>query len=446
MTDATASDGAENPHLQVLMENPEIIDVIVGGGSFGGEYNPAVAANMFSRRAEAVDGAREQTRAVEVAERTWIIHMPIVNSVVFETDEGLVVVDTGMAPAGPALRDTLKRLSDKPIHTIIYTHSHVDHAFGTWALLEDGSNPEIVAHEDSVVRVERYARTWGTISRLMSQPIETPPTVDGTTYVKPTRTFRDRLTLEIGGETFELIHRRGETEDQLYVWVPSRRAVCAADYYQPFIPNAGNGKRVQRYPEEWAMALREMIALEPALLLPAHGEAITDPVEAADKLAIHAEFLEIIVGHVMAGLEAGVRQDLIVDSLEIPDRLLDDPTLTEMYNSPKDIAKMVIRQYVGWWDEIPSHWSRATLASQGAEIVRLSGGIDALLARVNELVDEDLVMACHLIDWAFLAEPDNPDVMRLTIEVYKRRMIVSTNTQEALAYLEQMVIARKGLP
>jgi alkyl sulfatase BDS1-like metallo-beta-lactamase superfamily hydrolase len=436
----------ESAHLQVIMENPEILDVIVAGGSFGGEYNPAVAANMFSRQPEAVDGAREQTRAEQVADRTWMIYMPIVNSVVFETDEGLVVVDTGMAPAGPALRDTLARISDKPIHTIIYTHSHVDHAFGTWALIEDGSTPEIVAHVDATARVERYARTWGTIARLMSQPIEHRPTSDGTTYVKPTRVFRDTLALEIGGETFDLIHRRGETEDQLYVSVPGRKAVCAADYYQPFIPNAGNGKRVQRYPEEWAGALREMIALEPDLLLPAHGMALTGPVEIAEKIAIHAEFLEIIVEHTMAGLEAGIRQDLIVDSLEIPDRLLSDPTLTEQYNSPKDISKMVIRQYVGWWDEIPSHWSRAPLAAQGAEIVRLAGGIDALLQRIGQLLDEDLVMACHLVDWGYLAEPENPDVLKMTIEVYKQRMIASTNTQEALAYLEQMVIARKGLP
>lgn len=440
------TDPAENTHLQVILENPEIVDVIVSGGSFGGEYSPAVAANMFGREPVAVDGARETTRAVEVADRTWMIHMPIVNSVVFETDDGLVVVDTGMAPAGPALRDTLQGISDKPIHTIIYTHAHVDHAFGTWALVEDGSTPEIVAHANADARVERYARTWGTIARLMSQPIENRPTLDGTTYVPPTRVFRNELQLEIGGETFELLHRRGETDDQLYVSVPGRKAVCAADYYQPFLPNAGNGKRVQRYPEEWARALREMIALEPDLLLPAHGEAITDPAEIAAKLAIHAEFLEIIVEHVMAGLEAGVRQDLIVDTLEVPSRLLDHPTLAEKYNSPKDIAKMIIRQYVGWWDEIPSHWGRAPLAEQGTEIVRLAGGIEVLLARVEALLDDDLVMACHLIDWAYLAEPDNPAVLHLTIEVYKQRIIASTNTQEALAYLEQMVIARRGLP
>jgi glyoxylase-like metal-dependent hydrolase (beta-lactamase superfamily II) len=48
-------------------------------------------------------------------------------------------------PAGPALRDTLRKLSTKRVHTIIYTHHHIDHMLGAWALLEAGERPQIVA-------------------------------------------------------------------------------------------------------------------------------------------------------------------------------------------------------------------------------------------------------------------------------------------------------------
>ena len=71
------------------------------GGAFGGEFSAAVAQNMFSRLPEAIADAREKTEIVEVAPRTWLIRLPIVNAVLFETDEGLVLVDTGMGPAGP---------------------------------------------------------------------------------------------------------------------------------------------------------------------------------------------------------------------------------------------------------------------------------------------------------------------------------------------------------
>ena len=75
----------------------------------------------------------------------------------------------------------------------------------------------------------------------------------------------------------DVVHRRGETDDHCYVSVPGRRAVACADFYQGFLPNVGNGKLVQRYVEDWALAMREMAALELLHLLPAHGDALSDP-------------------------------------------------------------------------------------------------------------------------------------------------------------------------
>ena len=63
-------------------------------------------------------------RAELIAPRTWMLYLPIVNAVLFETDDGLVLVDTGMAPAGPGIAELIASVSDKPLHTIIYTHGH----------------------------------------------------------------------------------------------------------------------------------------------------------------------------------------------------------------------------------------------------------------------------------------------------------------------------------
>ena len=54
--------------------------------------------------------------------------------------------------------------------------------------------------------------------------------------------------------------------------MPERRAICAGDLLIWVFPNAGNPQKVQRYPHEWALALRTMAALRPELVLPAHGE------------------------------------------------------------------------------------------------------------------------------------------------------------------------------
>jgi alkyl sulfatase BDS1-like metallo-beta-lactamase superfamily hydrolase len=428
----------------VLMEHPALVEAIRRGGAFGGEFSWVVAQNIFSRREEAVEDAKKKTEIVEVAPRTWLIRLPLVNAVLFETDAGLVLVDTGMAPGGPAVLKAIRELSDAPLHTVIYTHGHVDHAYGTWALIEAGESPEIVAHEDLVPRFERYIRLRGSIAKYMSQPLEQLPE-DRDDLVWPTQTFRDRLELSIGGETFILRHHRGETDDHLYVWAPGRKALASADYYQGFLPNAGNGKRVQRHPEEWAAALVEMAALEPEILLPAHGEAITDPATIRENLLVLAETLQFIVDHTIDGLNAGLRKDEIYRSLRLPEHLANHPTMNVQYVSPQDISKMVIRRYTGWWDDLPSRWTPAPLEERARAIVDLAGGMSRLVARAREAMETDLRLASHLADWAFLADPRSPEAQQLVIDVYERRILdEEANTQEMLIYLDAMAAARQA--
>jgi len=429
-------------HGLLFLEHPELIDAIKRGGSFGGHYSPAIARGMFFRTGKGVKDAKKMTEIEELAPRTWLIRLPIVNAVLFETDEGLVLVDTGMAPGGPAILDAIRKVSDKPLHTVIYTHGHVDHAYGTWALLEAGETPQIIAQENLIGRFNRYIRLRGSIAKYMSQPVESMPKSEED-LVWPTRTFRDRLELMIGGEKFVLVHASGETDDQLYVWVPGRGALASADYYQGFLPNAGNGKRVQRDVESWAQALRDMVALQPQILLPAHGAPITDPETIRKDLSTLAEALQFIVDRTIEGLNAGLRKDQIFQSIVLPDRLRNDPTLREQYVSAKDISKMVLKQYTGWWDDIPSHWTPSPLEVQARDIVSLAGGIDRLIAHTYEVAQTDLQLACHLTDWAFFAQPENPEVQKLVIEIYRRRILdPHSNTQEMLTYLDAMAAAR----
>ncbi len=437
-TDAQAELQRNRVRNALVLSDPVLTDALVGGGAFGGAYSPLVAQNMFDpNHAEAIEDAKRLVEIVEVTDRSWLVRLPIVNVVVFETDDGLVIVDTGMAPGGPAILQAIRTVTDAPIHTIIYTHAHVDHCFGTWALIDD--DPEIIAHADASNRFDRYVKLRGSVSRYMSQPLATFPSGDDG-WVPPTRTFTDALTITVGGERFDLVHRRGETDDQLYVSVPGRQAIASADYYQGFLPNAGNGKRVQRYVEEWAVALREMVALEPRNLLSAHGEPVTDdPATIAEVLTVHAEALEHIVAHTLDGLNVRRRQDEVADSLELPAQLAKHPTLNEQYVSPADISRMVMKQYCGWWDDIPSHWSPARFDQQAAVVCGLAGGIDAVVARARELAESDSTMACHLVDWAWYADPADTETAGAVIELYTARIVNDTrNTQEVLMYLDHM--------
>ncbi len=442
---ASPADGASPARSSALLHaDPELAAAVARGGAFGGAFSRIVAGDIFGSSAEAVRDVQQKTRIVEVAPRTWLIRMPIVNVALFETDAGLLLVDTGMPAAGPAVLQAIRSLSDKPLHTVIYTHGHVDHAYGAQALLDAGEQPEIIAHENLPRRFDRYLRLRGSLARYMGQPPESLPR-ERADMVWPTRTFKDRLELQIGGEMFVLQHHRGETDDQLYVWAPARRALASADFYQGFLPNAGNGKRVQRYPEEWAVALREMAQLGALHLLPAHGASISDDAGLIRRnFLLLSEALQSIVDQTLAGLNRGLRRDQIYRSVTLPEHLAREPTLREQYVSVQDISKMVIRRYTGWWDDIPSRWSPAPLEAQARELARLAGGAERLAARARMLITEDIRLASHLVDWAWYAEPDNPEVQAAVLLVYRARALrPDSNTMELVAYIKQMQRARE---
>src|SRR5215212_12005729 len=48
----------------------------------------------------------------------------------FDTDDGLVLVDTGSFMLAEPTRARLRGVTKRPVHTAIWTHGHVDHCFG----------------------------------------------------------------------------------------------------------------------------------------------------------------------------------------------------------------------------------------------------------------------------------------------------------------------------
>src|SRR5205823_12758581 len=119
-------------------------------------------------------------------------------------------------------------------------------------------------------------------------------------------------------------------------------------------PNAGNPQKVQRYPREWAAALREMATLGAGTLLPGHGFPIlgADRIEVA--LTETAELLESLVQQTLALMNDGARLDEILYTVRAPQHLLDRPYLRPVYDEPEFVVRNIWRLYGGWYDGNPA--------------------------------------------------------------------------------------------
>lgn len=348
------------------------------------------------------------------------------NATAIATGEGLVLVDTGSFFFAGQVYALVRRFSTAPLHTAVFTHGHVDHVFGVERYEAEPRPPgtppvRVVAHEGVPRRFARYRLTagWNACINARQFRVATPWPVS---YRQPDVTYAEALTLEIGGESFELRHARGETDDATWVWVPSRRVLCTGDLFIWAAPNAGNPQKVQRYPGEWARALREMERLGAEVLCPGHGWPIVGAARVKEALSDTAELLETLHDRTVALMNEGATLETILHEVKAPPHLLEKPYLRPVYDDPEFIVRNVWRLYGGWWDGDPAELKPAPRAALAAELAALAGGASRLAARARELFAAgDLALACHLVELAARAAPTDEAVTALRREIYRAR-------------------------
>jgi len=236
-----------------------------------------------------------------------------------------------------------------------------------------------------------------------------------------------------------LRHEKGETDDHTVTWLPDRKVLCCGDLFIWAAPNAGNPQKVQRYPLEWAHALRRMLALKPEYLLPGHGLPLIGADRVARALSDTAELLESLVRQTLEVMNGGGRLDEAIHSVKVPANLSDRPYLQPVYDEPEFIVHTVWRLYGGWWDGNPATLKPAPERALAAEVASLAGGAGALAARATELVEaalagsapgaeDKLRLAGHLAEFAWLAAPADPAVAQVRHHVFSVRADLATST------------------
>ncbi len=366
----------------------------------------------------------------------------------FTTGAGLVLVDTGSSFLARSVHSTLREWTPDRLDTAIYSHGHIDHVFGVPVFEEEAAEkgwdpPTVVAHDALPARFDRYILTAGYNGVINQRQFQIPGLAWPTEYRYPDRTYTDRLDLEIGGTMFSLHHARGETDDHTWTWIAERKVLCCGDLFIWASPNAGNPQKVQRYPREWAAALREMVALAPEVLLPGHGFPVVGADRVRQALSETAAMLDSLVDQTLDLMNAGARLDEILHTVRAPAELLERPYLRPVYDEPEFVVRNVWRQYGGWYDGNPAQLKPAAEAALARELAELAGGAGALADRALELAvsaeslpgggdgseaDGALRLAGHLAELASQAAPDDAGVQRVRAAVFGRRAREASST------------------
>jgi alkyl sulfatase BDS1-like metallo-beta-lactamase superfamily hydrolase len=373
------------------------------------------------------------------------------NVSVFATSEGLLLIDTAARHLAEATRDAVRGWSDAPISTIVYTHGHIDHVFGTKAFDEEARSagrpqPQVIAHEAVPERFDRYRLTLGLNSIINQRQFRLPQLRWPEDYRYPDQTYHSSAEVELGGEHFELHHGRGETDDHTWVWAPERGVLCTGDFFIWVLPNCGNPQKVQRYPRDWIGVLRRMADLRAEVLLPGHGLPIVGSARVREALNDSADLLESLHDQVLGLMNQGARLDQVIHSVEAPQALLEKPYLRPIYDEPEFVVRNVWRFYGGWYDGNPAHLKPAPEAELARELAGLSGGADRLAERALELEREgSLRLACHLVELAVQADPQSRRATEARHRVFARRAEAEGSTMSRGIFSWEAEESRAGL-
>jgi glyoxylase-like metal-dependent hydrolase (beta-lactamase superfamily II) len=211
------------------------------------------------------------------------------NSLALMRDDGVVLIDSKTAEAGPAIAEAIRGVSDAPVKVIINTNSDADHAGGNGA--------------------------FPTAARIIAHQV-----------------VADKLSLLDGLDRIDVYYfGRGHTDGDLVVVFPEKHVAYFGDLFPakaaPVIDTARGGSGVA-FPETLAKAISEIKGV--TQVIPGHYAAAANPKDVRylnfaatmtwGDLQEYADFNRDFLAAVQNALKAGKSADEAATALKLPDK------------------------------------------------------------------------------------------------------------------------------
>ena len=365
----------------------------------------------------------------EIIEVTEGIHVAVgfalANAIMIEGDGSNVIIDTtGTVETAQEVKDLFDSINSNPVEAIIYTHNHGDHTYGATVFAEDST--EIYAHESTgkylsrVIGIlrpiisSRSSRMFGNV--LPREEVENNgigPFLEigrdgrkpGLLY--PTKTFSDKLAFTAAGIKIELYHAPGETNDQLFVWLPEKRALFPGDNFYKTFPNLYTIRGTPyRDLVGWVNSIDMMRYLEPEYLVPSHTRPLVGAKTINKLLTTYRDAIQYVHDQTIRLMNTGMEPDEIAENLILPKHLGDSPYLQEFYGSPAWSAKNVFSGYLGWFDGNPSSLKPLPKKEEATNIINLAGGWEKLFQEAEQTyLNEEFQWSLQLTDYLLRMKP-----------------------------------------
>jgi cyclase len=227
------------------------------------------------------------------------------------TQEGVVLIDTGQNPTDArAIQAAVKTLTSQPVRYVIATETHGDHHAGDYVFSPPGVS---IAHEGSTAALkDREPGDPARVERLRAGSPETRAALEGYHFVLPQIEYRQKMTLNVGERTFELLYmKNAHSEADTAIWLPKERVLFSASVV---VNNQFNVIRPWVAIPDVLAATKMQKGLNPEFVVPGHGTPGT--VKIFEDME---RYYALLLDRVGAMVKAGKTLDEIKKELQMPE-------------------------------------------------------------------------------------------------------------------------------
>lgn len=366
-------------------------------------------------------------------------------------DDGIIAIDTGWFPhkTEMALAE-LRKISDKPIKAIIYTHPHPDHIGGA-ALIAEQAVEDVPIYAPAGWR-ERFKYDGATfypmiVRRGLAQMgVMLPHGPEGTvgTGIGPspdfssvahalpaTVTVDQPLEVTIAGVRLEMIPAPGDIESHMVVWLPDDKVLFPGDVTDGVFPSVASPRyEPDRDSSNWVNTLEKVMDLSPSAMVNGHGRITTSAEDSREMMQTRIDLVRFLRDQVDRYVNKNYSADQVIESLEFPDELAGHPDLQPYYHRIPWLIRQMVMKRAGFASG-PLSLVRHSEGNEAERWIAAVGGVEEMLEHARQALEEDDPRwSATLASYVLMADPDNEQARALRHKSLRRIASTTESTSE----------------
>lgn len=225
----------------------------------------------------------------------YVFRWWVYRNIFIVTDEGVIVTDPMNPKAAKLLQAEIRKITDKPVKYVVYSHNHHDHISGGIIFKQEGA--KFVSHEN-------------VLKELGDHPNSFTPL--------PDITFSDRYELNLGNRMLILEYFGPNHGESLVVMrLPKEKFLFVVDIVTP--RRVAFRMMPDFWPDEWIRSLKEIEATDFDYVISGHGPHTEPAIDVADVLMEQRVYLEDLMAAVKEAMDSGVHSpDALQKSVKLP--------------------------------------------------------------------------------------------------------------------------------